>query len=82
LTGRAADHIGLTDRGRVMPGLRADLVVFDPATVIDRATYEAPTARPVGIEYVVVGGSVVVEQGRVVRSAARRGVACRAGRRP
>ncbi|HEY8368851.1 MAG TPA: D-aminoacylase [Thermodesulfobacteriota bacterium] len=81
LTGRAADHIGLADRGRVLPGLRADLVVFDPDTIIDRATYERPTERPIGIDHVVVGGAVVVEQGRVVRSAARRGEACRARRR-
>ncbi len=78
LTGRAAGQIGLTDRGRVMPGLRADLVVFDPDTIIDRATYETPTERPSGIDYVVVGGAVVVEQGKVVRRAARRGEACRA----
>lgn len=77
LTGRAADHIGLTDRGRVLPGLRADLVVFDADTIIDRATYETPMERPAGIDYVVVGGAVVVAGGRVVRSAARRGEACR-----
>jgi N-acyl-D-amino-acid deacylase len=78
LTGRAADHIGLADRGRVLPGLRADLVVFDPDTVIDRATYETPTERPLGIDYVVVGGAVVVERGRVAPGAPRLGTACRA----
>jgi N-acyl-D-amino-acid deacylase len=77
LTGRAADQIGLADRGRILPGLRADLVVFDPRTVVDRATYESPTERPAGIEYVVVGGAVVVEGGRVVPGAPRRGTACR-----
>jgi N-acyl-D-amino-acid deacylase len=81
LTGRAADQIGLRDRGRILPAGRADLVVFDPDTVIDRATYESPTERPAGIEHVVVGGAVVVEGGGVVRDAARRGEACRAARR-
>ncbi len=81
LTGRPAARLGLDDRGRIAPGLRADLVVFDPATVIDRATYERPTERPAGIEWVVVGGEVVVERGAVLPSAPRRGEAIRSRRR-
>jgi N-acyl-D-aspartate/D-glutamate deacylase len=66
MTGRPADVLGLTDRGRIAQGLVADLALFDPATVADRSTYDSPTLAPVGVEMVVVGGRVAVEQGRAV----------------
>lgn len=56
-----ASRLGLTDRGLIRVGLAADLVVFDPATVADRATYEQPFQYPVGIAAVVVNGSVALE---------------------
>jgi N-acyl-D-amino-acid deacylase len=62
-TAVAADRFGLTDRGRVQPGKAADLVVFDPNTISDTSTYEAPKSLPVGIDYVVVNGEVAVEGG-------------------
>jgi N-acyl-D-aspartate/D-glutamate deacylase len=65
LTSLPADHIGLADRGRVQPGLVADLVVFDPATVADQATWEAPAALAVGVEHVLIGGQFAVEGGRL-----------------
>jgi N-acyl-D-amino-acid deacylase len=55
--------LGLTDRGRLQPGCIADLVLFDPATISDRATYEAPIQYPVGIHHVFVNGVAVVEAG-------------------
>lgn len=62
MTSLSADVLGL-DRGRVRVGDAADLVVFDPATVRDRATFEMPDLGPVGIEAVVVNGVPVVLDG-------------------
>lgn len=64
MTGLCADILGLTDRGRVREGLAADLVVFDPATLLDHATYLDPFQRPSGIDSVLVNGVRVVAEGR------------------
>ena len=64
MTGLAARYIGLTDRGRIAPGLVADLVLFDPATVIDNATVEDPEAPPTGILAVMNAGEWVVDGGQ------------------
>jgi N-acyl-D-aspartate/D-glutamate deacylase len=63
MTGFNAERMNLRDRGRIAPGLAADLVVFDPASVAD-----AWLEPPVGIETVVLNGQVVVEQGRFDRA--------------
>jgi len=55
----------MTNKGRVRVGADADLTVFDPATVIDRATYEDATIPSAGIPYVIVGGQVVVDGGEL-----------------
>lgn len=55
--------LGITDRGLIEPGLCADLVLFDPDTVRDTATYDNPQQYPEGIEMVVVNGEVAVEKG-------------------
>lgn len=65
MTSLPAARMGLTDRGRIAPGLYADLVVFDPATVADRGTFIQPHQYPVGIDYVVVNGQVEVDAGRM-----------------
>lgn len=66
MTGMAADIVGVKDRGRVAAGLAADLVLFDPTTVADEATYEEPTRLARGVEWVFVNGQPGVERGRVV----------------
>lgn len=64
MTSMPAQKFGLWDRGVVRPGLAADLVVFDAATIRDRATYADPEQAPVGLPYVLVNGTVVVRDGR------------------
>jgi N-acyl-D-aspartate/D-glutamate deacylase len=63
LTSQAADAFGFAGHGRVREGARANLVVFDPATVADRATFEEPMQYPVGIRDVLAGGVPVVRNG-------------------
>ncbi|HET8645154.1 MAG TPA: amidohydrolase family protein, partial [Vicinamibacteria bacterium] len=65
LTSQAADAFGFAGHGRVRPGARANLVVFDPATVADRATFEEPMQFPVGIRDVLVGGLPIVREAAV-----------------
>src|SRR5688572_27867411 len=61
MTGAAATQMGMRDRGLIRDRYLADLVVFNPATVRDNATYERPHQYPTGIEYVVVNGVVVLD---------------------
>ena len=56
LTARAADRLGLADRGRIEPGKRADLVLLDPALYVDQATYADPCRSPEGVAGVWVAG--------------------------
>ena len=58
-----ASRLGLTRRGRIAPGMAADLVVFDPDTVSDTATFDSPHSYPVGIPHVAVNGTLVVQDG-------------------
>jgi len=64
MTGRAARRLGLADRGLIRPGYAADLVLFDPATVADTATYDDPRRQCTGIEAVYVNGVAVFADGR------------------
>ncbi|MER5601683.1 D-aminoacylase [Streptomyces sp. NPDC002265] len=64
LTGRPAARLRLPDRGLVREGYRADLVLFDPATVAAGSTYDAPRTPPTGIPHVLVDGRFVIEDGR------------------
>ncbi len=78
MSGMPAARMGLAERGRIEEGWYADLVVFDPATVKDQATFERPHQYPVGIPWVLVNGRVTVEEG-VFRDA-RAGRVLRRGR--
>ena len=63
MTSRSARKLGLADRGTVAAGKKADLVVFDPATIADRGTPADPAQSPVGIDFVIVNGEVVLDHG-------------------
>jgi N-acyl-D-amino-acid deacylase len=65
MTSLAADNIGIRQRGRIAPGTYADLVLFDPATVIDHATPSEPHAVSTGISKVWVNGVLAYDAGRV-----------------
>jgi N-acyl-D-amino-acid deacylase len=64
MTGLPAERFGLAGRGRLLPGAYADVTVFDPATVIDRATFEQPTTPAAGIHLVYANGTAVWRDGQ------------------
>lgn len=72
MTSAPAQRLSLNDRGLLRPGLRADLVVFDPARVRDAATFERPHQYAEGVSLVMVNGQIVFEQGAM--TAARPGL--------
>ena len=74
MTSLPAQRVGLVDRGLVRPGLYADITVFDPTTVGDRATFERPHQPSVGIAYVFVNGVAVLAQGRLTEARPGRGL--------
>ncbi|MFB7831359.1 N-acyl-D-amino-acid deacylase family protein [Streptomyces sp. NPDC056056] len=74
LTSRPAARLGLTDRGLVREGHRADLVLFDPETVGAGATYASPRTLPTGIPHVLIDGVFVMEDGRRTSALAGRSV--------
>ena len=81
MTAVPAERAGLTDRGVVAVGKFADITVFDPETVIDRATFESPHQPATGIRYVMVNGRLSLDDGHL--TAARPGRALRGpGYRP
>ena len=66
MTGGPAAALGLIERGLIRENYRADITVFDPETIADRATYDDPHQYPTGIETVVVNGIIVVDGGEHV----------------
>lgn len=64
MTSLNAAKIGIADRGLLRAGCFADLTLFDPDRVIDKATYEKPFQYNVGIEYVIVNGKIVLDKGK------------------
>lgn len=72
MTGMPATRLGLADRGVLRAGAAADLVVFDPRTIADRATFASPHQYAAGIDYVLVNGVPAVERGTFTDSRAGR----------
>jgi dihydroorotase len=66
MTVMPADRLGIRTKGRIAVGADADITVFDPARVMDRATFENPAQYSEGIEYVLVNGTLVVKGGELV----------------
>lgn len=64
MSGAPAARVGLRDRGLIKEGMFADVTIFDPAKVIDRATFESPNQYPTGIDYVLVNGKISVDKGQ------------------
>jgi N-acyl-D-amino-acid deacylase len=65
MTAFPATRFGLKDRGLISEGMWADITIFNPVTIVDHASYEAPHQYPIGIEYVIVNGSLAVDQGKL-----------------
>jgi N-acyl-D-aspartate/D-glutamate deacylase len=72
MTGLPATMLGMVNRGYLMPGMAADITVFDPQTVIDRSSYQRPTERPEGVRFVWVNGRLAVKDGKLTGTAAGR----------
>ncbi len=68
LSALPADVLSLKDRGRLTPGYYADIAVFDPATIADRATFKQPMQYAAGVQYVLVGGQLALDDGRVTQA--------------
>jgi len=68
MTFMAASKIGLKDRGQITEGAFADIVIFNPQTVIDNATFENPHRFSSGIKEVLVNGKLVIEEGKLTSS--------------
>ena len=79
MTSLPSARLGLRDRGTLREGNWADFVIFDPDKVVDRATFENPHQYPLGVEYVLVNGTVVIDKGQ--HTGARPGRVLYAGRK-
>lgn len=63
MTALPAGRVRLADRGRLAPGMAADVVVFDPARVTDTATFDSPFQYPIGIDVVIINGAIALRDG-------------------
>jgi N-acyl-D-amino-acid deacylase len=82
MTSAPMQRLGFFERGLVKPGMFADLVVFDPDTIQDTATYENPRSYPVGVPHVLVNGVMVVENGAATGATPGRALREPFGRKP
>jgi dihydroorotase/N-acyl-D-amino-acid deacylase len=74
MTSLPAQRVGLLDRGLLRPGMAADVVVFDPDSIIDVATFEDPHQLSRGVQYVVVNGEIVLSDGEITPARPGRGL--------
>lgn len=74
MTALPARQLGLERKGTLRVGADADVVIFDPETILDRATFEDPLVSPVGIDYVLIGGKIALDHGTVTCADAGRAV--------
>lgn len=72
VTSKPADTFGLSDRGRIVPGMVADLTIFDPAVIAPRATYLNPVQTAQGVHWVIVSGKIALREGRQTEERAGR----------
>ena len=72
MTSLPADRLGLSDRGYIKVGMLADITIFDPETADEGGTFEDPHHYPVGIPYVIVNGTITVDQGEMTENRAGR----------
>ena len=63
MTTLPADRLGLSDRGRLMEGTKADIVVFDPDVIHEQGNFVKPHAYPIGLNYVLVNGQIALQNG-------------------
>ncbi len=68
MTAQPAARLGLANKGRLNVGADADVTIFDLEKIADRATFAQPALAPEGIEYVLIGGEIALEQGTIVKS--------------
>ena len=74
ITAQPAARLGLTHKGRLNAGADADITIFDFETIQDKATFPAPALAPEGIDYVIIGGRVAMEKGRILEDNCGRAV--------
>lgn len=74
ITAQPAVRLGLTHKGRLNAGADADITIFDFETIQDKATFPAPALAPEGIDYVIIGGRVAMEKGRILEDNCGRAV--------
>jgi N-acyl-D-aspartate/D-glutamate deacylase len=72
MTSGPAQMLGLDRRGELRAGYFADIVVFDPTTIADTATFTEPHQFPVGIDYVLVNGTITIDHGKHTEARAGR----------
>ena len=66
ITAAAAERLHLASKGRLNVGTDADITIFDPETLQDKATFAQPSLGPEGIEYVLIGGEIALEKGNIL----------------